>query len=144
MRLDQTLILLPVLAQVLLTVAVLILMGRARGRDLARSRRSFQDVALATDADWGEAARKAANNYKNQFELPVLFYAVCLFALVTRSVDPWMMLLALLFVASRVAHTWIHLGTNVVLHRGIAFLAGLVVLLFMWLMVAWRTLGAGL
>ena len=144
MRLDQSLILVPVLAQVLLTLVVMVLMGRARGRDLARTKRSFQDVALATDADWSPEARKIANNYKNQFEMPVLFFAACAFALVTRSVDLWLFALASLFVVTRVVHTAIHIGSNVVFNRGLAFLAGVAILLVMWVTIGWRALSPGL
>lgn len=144
MRLDQNLILLPVLAQVILTFAVLVMMGRARAQSMRERRQKMNDVALATATDWNENARKLANNYANQFELPVLFYVACLFALVTRSVDIALMVLALVFVASRIAHTAIHIGANRVMPRFTAFLVGVGALMGIWLLIGWRVVTAAL
>lgn len=144
MRIDQNLILLPVLAQVILTFAVLVMMGRARAQSMRERRQKMDDVALATAADWNEQARKLANNYTNQFETPVLFYAVCLFALVTRSVDVALMVLALVYVASRIAHTVIHTGANRVTPRFTVFLVGVGALMGMWVLLGWRVLTAAL
>jgi hypothetical protein len=140
---SQNLILLPVFAQVLLTIVVLLLMGRARSHSMKSKRQRLQDLALARDADWDEAALKISNNFKNQFELPVLFYAVAAFALITRSVDVVMLGLAALFVATRVAHTIFHISSNIVLWRGAAYLVGLVALAALWIMLAWRVVASG-
>lgn len=144
MRLDQNLILVPVLAQVLLTLVVLVHLGRARARSMRERRQRMDDVALATAADWSDEARKAQNNYASQFEMPVMFYAASAFALMTRSVDATMLLLAIAFVATRVVHTYIHTGRNHVMPRFIAFLAGVAALMAMWTLLGWRTLAAGL
>lgn len=144
MRVDQNLILVPVLAQVLLTLVIMLRLGWARRRSMMVRRQRIDDVALATDADWSDEARQCANSYKNQFEMPVLFYAACAFALVTRSVDVPLLLLALGFVSSRVVHAAIHTGRNRVYPRFMAFLAGVGILTAMWALIGWRTLAAGL
>jgi hypothetical protein len=143
MRMPQNLILLPVFAQVLLTCVVLILLGPARSRSQRERRQRAQDLALATNDDWNAGALKVSNNYKNLFELPVLFYAVTAFALITRMVDPWMFGLAWLFVLSRVAHSIIHLTSNLVVWRGTAFLVGFAVVAAMWVLLMWRVAEAG-
>ncbi len=138
MRVAQNLILLPVLAQVLLTVAVLIAMALARRRSLERRGASLSEAATAAEDFWDTQARMCANNYKNQFELPVLFYAVCAFALITRQVDTVFLGLAVVFVATRIAHAIVHLTFNDITWRGLTFLAGFVILVAMWLMLGWR------
>ncbi len=143
MRLEQNLILLPVLAQVALTLAVMVMMGRAKARSMRERRQRMDDIALATAADWNDDARKLVNNYANQFEMPVLFYAASAFALLTRSVDPLLMILALGFVASRVVHAYIHIGSNKVVPRFTAFLVGVAALTGMWVVVGWRALAGG-
>lgn len=143
MRVAQTLILLPVLAQVLLTFMVLIAMGIARRKSLASKGLGIEDVALATDADWDIQARKCSNNYKNQFELPVLFYVVCVFAFAARMVDTWMLALAVAFVLTRYAHTFVHLTSNRVLWRGIHFLIGFGLLAAMWVLLLARIAATG-
>ena len=144
MRLDQNLILVPVLAQVLLTLVVMVQMGRARARSMRERRQRMDDVALATATDWSDEARKAQNNYASQFEMPVLFYVVSTFALIPRSVDVVMVLLGLAFVATRVMHTYIHTGHNRVQPRFTVFLAGVGVLAAMWGLLGWRAIAAGL
>ena len=47
-------------------------------------------------------------------------------------------LLAWVFAASRIVHAVIHIGPNVVMWRGVAFIFGAVVLLAMWLLLGWR------
>lgn len=139
----QHLILLPVAAQVVLTFAVLVALGFARARSIRIRRQRLQDLALATERDWEMPAVQAANNYRNQFEMPVLFYAVSAFALALRYVDPVFFGLACLFVASRIVHALVHLGGNSVAVRGSAFLVGAVTVGALWVMLCWRVGAAG-
>lgn len=143
MRISQNVILIPVLVQVALTLVVMVLMGAARSRSMRERHKRMQDIALASNDDWTDEAVQCANNFKNQFELPVLFYVCCLFALVTRMVDAWLFALACLFVLTRIAHTLIHVTSNVVSRRFAAYLAGAALLLAMWLMLGWRVAVAG-
>ena len=136
-----TAILLPVLAQVLLTLAVLVAMGPARARSLRESGKTIDDADVRDGrVTWSEQATKVARNYENQFELPVLFYAVVAFALITSAVDVIMVGLAWLFAVSRLAHAVIHIGPNVVTWRGAAFLIGLLALAAMWVKLAFHIL----
>ena len=137
----QTAILLPVYGQVFLTFAILISMGSARAGSLRAARKNMNDatVALGTFA-WSDEATKRANSFRNQFELPVLFYAVVAFAVLTRQADVWMTGLAWGFVVSRIAHAAIHIGPNVVAWRFAVYLAGATLLLVMWVLLAMRTI----
>lgn len=143
MRISQNLILLPVVMQVFLTMFVLLLVARARKASMNERGQTAQDMALATDADWSVAARKAHNNFRNQLELPMLFYAVCGFALTTRMVDGWMLGLAVVFSASRIVHAVIHIGPNIVAWRGSVYSIGLLALAAMWVLLTWRIVAAG-
>jgi hypothetical protein len=142
---SQASILFPVLCQALLTLMVLILMGRARSRSMRALGQKLgdRDVRLGQNA-WSDEATQVANNYKNQFELPVLFYAVCGFALALRQVDGLMIGLAWVFALSRIAHTVVHIGPNQVAPRGMIFVGGALVVLAMWIVLGWRVwTGAG-
>jgi hypothetical protein len=134
---NQNLIILPVFVQALLTLVILGVMGQRRRTALVSKATRIKDIALGQDA-WPEDATKAANNYKNQFELPVLFYAVCAFALLTKSVDYLMLGLAVVFVATRILHAFVHVGANDVMSRARLFLAGAFVLLIMWILLFLR------
>ena len=127
-------ILYPVFVQALLTFLVYGLLAVARARAIRRLERGRgnPDLALGRTV-WPEDAEKRAANQRNQFELPVLFYAVVAFALITKAVDIPMLALAWLFVLSRMVHTAIHIGPNKVRWRTPAFALGFLVLLGMWL-----------
>jgi hypothetical protein len=142
---NQVDILYPVFVQVLLVFSVAILMGLARGRAIAtmERKRGNPDLALGK-TQWPEDAAKRAANYSNQFELPVLFYAVVAFALITKGADMLMIILAWLFVLSRLLHASIHVGPNKVRWRTPAFVLGFVVVLLMWLKLFIHVITAGL
>jgi hypothetical protein len=64
------------------------------------------------------------NNLENQFELPTLFHTVCIAIYVTGSASLYPVLLAWGFVATRYAHSFIHIRTNRIRHRRPLFIAG--------------------
>ena len=86
---NQVAILYPVFVQVLLTFVVLRPAGRGARRAPSATmdrQRGNPDLAMGRVA-WPDDAAKRAANYRNQFELPVLFYAVVAFALITKGAD---------------------------------------------------------
>jgi hypothetical protein len=132
-QVSQIAILYPVFVQVLLTVLVycLLLAARARAIKATGAQRGSGDIAMGRFA-WPEDAEKRAHNQRNQFELPVLFYAVTAFALMLRAVDLTMVALAWSFVASRILHAAIHVGPNKVRWRGPVFILGFLIVTAMW------------
>ena len=138
---SQTAILLPVFAQVALTFVVLTAMATRRRNAFVTGAVKMKDIALGQNA-WPEDATKAANNFRNQFETPVLFYAACAFALITKSVDYWMLGLAWIYVASRIGHAAVQLGANFVMQRFRVYLVGLVALLGIWILLFVRVMVA--
>ncbi len=78
-----------------------------------------------------EAVNNSANNFRNLFELPVLFYGMCLFLYVTGSVDTGYLIAAWLFLAFRVAHSFVHCTSNIVMLRFYLYAAAALALWFM-------------
>ncbi len=78
-----------------------------------------------------ESVNYPANNFKNLFELPVLFYGLCLFLFVTGGVDTTYVVAAWLFFAFRVLHSVVHCTSNVVMLRFYLYAAAALVLWFM-------------
>lgn len=78
----------------------------------------------------------AHNNLLNQFQLPVLFYVVCLCLYVTQGNSVVTVALAWLFVVSRYVHAAVHVTTNRMPYRQSAFAVGYVVLGLLWLWFA--------
>ncbi len=122
----------PVLVQVLLTFVLLLATARARMGALSRKEVKVSQIALGQDA-WPPGPTKLAASFHNQFEMPVLFYALVALALGTGSVTDRMIFMAWVFVALRVLHAIIHAGANVIRYRFLAFAAGVAVLLAMWI-----------
>jgi hypothetical protein len=119
----------PALFQIFWTLVVLVIMFRAR-QEAFRSGTRLKDIAVTSEA-WPQKARLAQNNFANQFETPVLFYALVMFAIQTGATGWIMQGLAWAYVASRVVHTLIHTGANNVKQRALVFTVGLVALLAM-------------
>ncbi len=58
-----------------------------------------------------------SDNFKNLFEIPVLFYALALYLFVTNQVDAIYLAAAWVFVAFRVLHSAVHCTINIVMLR---------------------------
>lgn len=136
-------ILYPMMAMVLLTVIVSIVMYRRRLAELRAKRIRPQEVASATAMATKLEDTSAADNFRNLFETPVLFYAAVLTVYATRITDPLYVGLAWLYVAARIAHTLIHCTSNIVLHRLKAFLLSWVMLWILWGLIAWDLIVVG-
>jgi hypothetical protein len=144
-RVNQVAILYPVFVQVLLVVVVGMSMAAARARAVKTMdrQRGNPDLAMGRVA-WPDDATKRAANYRNQFEGPVLFYAVVAFALITKGADTLMIVLAWLFVLTRIVHAAIHIGPNKVRWRSPAFALGFLIVVLMWIKLAVHVTTAGL
>lgn len=129
---NQVTILYPVFVQVLLVFVVAGLMSKARRRAIATPDRENLKAVAMGKFQWPDDAAKRAANYSNQFEIPVLFYAVCAFALIVKSADTLMIALAWAFVILRVLHAYVHIGSNRVKIRAPIFALGALIVLLMW------------
>lgn len=128
-------ILLPVFVLIALTFALAVWMGYERNRAIYAKEVRIKDIAL-TKESWPARAKQVSNAYHNQFELPVLFYALVALALITKKADLIFVVLSWVFVLSRLVHAYIHTTSNRVPRRFFAYVVGLVVLLVMWAIFA--------
>ncbi|MFB9950480.1 MAPEG family protein [Rhizobium puerariae] len=76
------------------------------------------------------------NNLRNQFELPVLFYAACLALYVSTADNIGTVALSWIFVLSRYVHSYVHLTSNRLRYRRPAFIVGFLALMAMWVWLA--------
>ena len=137
-----TSLLLPVLVQVALTFALMAWMWKLRIGALKSREVTFKDIALREPA-WPARVTQIGNCFHNQLELPVLFYVLVAFVLITRTNDIVFVVLAWVFVLARLVHAYIHTGSNDVQSRFYAMAASLTVLIAMWVTFAVRILSAG-
>jgi hypothetical protein len=84
-----------------------------------------------------EESRVVNKAIANQFELPVLFYAISILLFMMEADNIVSVSLAWLFVLSRYLQAYMHITGNLPLRRA-SFMAGFVSLFLMWLwLVAW-------
>jgi hypothetical protein len=132
-------VLLPVFVQIALTFALLLWMAQARGRAVSRGETKFKDIALRQPS-WPVRVTQIGNCYSNQFELPVLFYVLIALALPLRHADFLIVVLSWVFVITRFVHAGIFVSSNDVRQRSLAWFAGALVLLVMWIYFALKIL----
>jgi len=131
-------LLLPLLAQVLLTFIVMYTMGRKRVNEIKRKKINPQKTDVRSrSSEVYEDAAPASDNYHNQFESPLLFYIAVILALILFIQDSVIVVLAWSYVGLRYIHSFIHITYNRVLHRFIAFILSSVILFALWSRLGW-------
>ncbi|MBM3608688.1 MAG: MAPEG family protein [Alphaproteobacteria bacterium] len=128
-------ILAPVFVQVLLTFALLIATGRKRVAAVKARKVKVSDIAVG-QRNWPAEVAQVSNSFDNQFQLPVLFYALTAFVMITNKGDLTFVILSWIFVATRILHTWVYVTSNNIRYRFRNFLAGAIVLMIMWAVFA--------
>jgi hypothetical protein len=132
-------VLLPVFVQIGLTFALLVWTASSRTRALRNREVRFNDIALR-EPNWPTRTTQLGNCFSNQFEMPLLFYALITLALPLRRTDLFIVLMSWVFVVTRFVHAGIFVTSNNVGQRGQAWFAGVVVLLAMWVYFALKIL----
>ena len=142
MRLDYA-ILLPPTALAFLTGFVWLRLGSDRLGELRARRIHPQQVATSKQMGEHTAELQSADHFRNLFEVPVLFYALCGFLAITRLTTLFLLACAWGFVVLRAAHAYIHLTHNKVVRRFQTFVASTIVLYVMWGIFALRLVLSG-
>ncbi len=137
---NQNLIYYPCFALLVLSTFVLVRMFIARVQAL---RKGLVDVKHFKTYDYHGKNHpvlmtQASRNFSNLFEVPTLFYMVCLFALVTQKVDGTFLGLAWLYVLFRYLHSAVHLTTNKIVPRMSTYGLSWLVLIIMGVLLALR------
>jgi len=136
-------ILYPMLAMVALTAIVAVTMYRRRVAEMRTRRVHPQKLALSAQMASALEDTRAADNFRNLFEAPVLFYVAMLTVYVTQITSPLYVGLAWIYVATRIAHSTIQCTYNRVMHRFLTFASGLLVLFAIFGLIAVDLLRSG-
>jgi hypothetical protein len=94
----------------------------------ARRGRTDEELSATGDIPGGTSNP----NFADLLEMPVLFYVVCLMALVTQRVSDTIIWLAWAYVIIRALHSAVHLTYDNRTHRTFLFAASNFVVLAMW------------
>ena len=139
---DQKLILLPLIAQVFLTIVVSIWAYHTRVSEMKKKRIHPQSLATAAGAaEKLKAVANIADNFTNLFEVPVLFYVATIVLYATQTVN-WIFIgLMAAFVFFRCIHSAIHITYNKVMHRFYLYAVSTLLLWIVWVMIAVKIIG---
>ena len=140
---QQTDILLPVMALVLWTLCVLLLIPIQRFRAAFAKQVTVGDFKLGESANVPDNVRLPNRAYINLLEAPVLFYVLCFVVFTTETVNSAAVWVAWGYVALRMLHTLIHLTYNNVFHRLGVFATSNAVLAVAWVGVFARLVSGG-
>jgi hypothetical protein len=132
-------VLLPVFVSIGLTFFLLLWMAGARRGALVSGETKIRDIALG-QSNWPGRATQIGNCFSNQFELPLLFYILIALALPLRHADFFIVAMSWVFVVTRFVHAGIFVTSNDLGRRSMAWFAGVLVLLAMWLYFALKIL----
>ncbi len=127
----------PVFAMIALTFFIILKMGIQRMNAIKSRTVRIKDIALS-EQGWTDDVKKISNSYASQMQLPLVFYIVVGFFVLLGKVDLAAVVLAWAFVLTRAVHFFIHTSSNHVPKRFMAFLFGIIVLIAMWIWLAFR------
>ena len=125
-------ILAPLFVLVLMTFVLVFWLSALRGPAFSRGEVRAVDVDLR-QPNWPRRTMQVGNSFSSQFELPMLFYVLTILAIITKHADLLFVVLAWIFVLTRIAHAYIHTTSNNLKLRGPFFGIGALVLAIMWL-----------
>ena len=116
-------------------VALILYVGtrtvKGRIKTVMSGKTKLSEIALDS-GKWPADVRKLGNNFDNQFDVPMLWYAACGLLVATGKADAVSAILSWAFVVTRFIHSYIHTGSNFVRYRMFAFLSGFALILAMW------------
>lgn len=141
MPLVEKLLLLAMSAQAFLAFVLVFWLGSERVPRIMSGEVRMADIAVERTA-YPLRARLLSNSFDNQFQLPVLFFVGALLTLYLGAVGWVETILAWAFVALRYLHAAIHVTTNRVVRRFLAYTVGLAVLALFWLWLVIKILFA--
>jgi hypothetical protein len=131
---SQTAIFWPMIALTALIYLVYALVLLRRRKAVTSGQASPRDFKLPINEP--EASVTAIRNLINLFELPMLFYVVCLALYAVNGATLLAVIVAWCFVAMRIAHTFVHVTSNRLRLRQPIFAIGCALNGVLWILLA--------
>ena len=126
-------ILWPTFALVALIVVVWFWLTFERGRHIKGNPPTADDFASGEAAlRYFQPVEMPANNFRNLFEMPVLYFAIVPLLMITHQASHVQVALAWAFVLLRVLHSFIHIVVRKVRLRASIYWLGSAALMAMW------------
>ena len=125
----------PMAALAGLTFLMMFLLLLLRVKSVQTGKVSARYFKLNKGGELPDNAIVVSQNYNNLLELPVLFYAVCILAIILNQSAEYFVIHAWVYVFLRYLHSYIHITYNHILHRLTIFALSCFVLISMWVKV---------
>ena len=127
----------PMLIQMALSLTILFWLAYSRV-----SRIKKHGLAEIRKTGFPTHVNNASDNFKNQFEVPVIFYALCLLIMTAGTATQTIVLAAWVFVIGRVIHALIQLTKNIIFPwRFLVFLITVIAVITMLVAFALQHIG---
>jgi len=123
---------LPCTGLVFVTALVWVKLYVDRLTEMSSKRINPQSLATARAAAGKLENTQAADNFRNLFEVPVLFYVLCIAIVLNGGSTPGLIAAAWVYVGLRVLHSLIHVTYNRVMHRFLVYSTSTLLLFGMW------------
>jgi len=130
---QDTSIFIPLVAMAFWTFAITFYMGRIRFQAVKDRKIELSYFKINHADETPEHMIRTAQHYNNLFEINGLFYTVVILIYLLQATSLLSILLAWAYFLSRAWHSVIHLGSNDVKNRFLAFLISLGFLFSLWL-----------
>jgi hypothetical protein len=133
---------LPLILHVLMVFYIGLKLMRVRIKAVRSGQTKLSEIAANSEA-WPRKIRQVGDNFDNQFQSPMLWYACTAIILALGIVDMFFVGLSWLYLVLRFAHSMVHIGNNNVPTRMRVFVTGFFVLVAMWIWLAFRLVMIG-
>ncbi|MEX0969195.1 MAG: MAPEG family protein [Paracoccaceae bacterium] len=135
MPLHLTIAVIAVFVQVALTLWAIYRMGAMRLADLRAFRPDMAELAVGRHR-YSDAVAQLERNTHNQFETPQLFYAAVALGAALNASTWGLAFFAVAFAVLRLAHRYVHVGSNRLGHRFTIYVISLLALVGLWVSLA--------
>ncbi len=126
----------PMMALVAWTFLIMLLMAYKRWTAGFAGRIKRGEYKVGESTEVPTDVRLPGRNFVNLFEMPVLFYVLCLAAYMTHTVSGTLLVLAWIYLALRIVHSLVHVTYNKIIHRFSVYASSSFLLLAMWIIFA--------
>jgi hypothetical protein len=129
---QQSWILYPMFVMVLISQAVGFRMLQLRFRAVLQDGLPVTYFKLNQDGLPPAYMMQADQHYTNLYETPVLFYAIGILVYILDMTNLFTLSMSWAYIASRLAHAYVHMGQNKIAHRRNIFLTSVAILMLLW------------
>ncbi len=119
-------------AMVLLSLIIGLIAVKIRIDSVKKGRVKAGYFKLMEGSNTPDLIIKSTRCFNNLFEVPVLFYVVCTLYISLGIESLIGLYSAWFFVVARIAHAYVHLTYNNILHRMFVFWLGVMAILVLW------------